>query len=51
MEILSLWRYFAQVTIDGKFVNDFWYELPAKVQDAAMTLGTYIIEILFPMGG
>ena len=47
MEILNLWRFFAQVTIDGDVYNKWLYEIPVPIQDAALLLGKWVAEYLF----
>lgn len=47
MEILNVWRYFAQVTIDGSVYNDWLYEMPVELRDAALVLGKWLSEYLF----
>ena len=47
MDLLVLWRYFAQVTLDGNTLNEYFYSLPANLRDAALLLGEYIAGLLF----
>lgn len=47
MVLLTLWRYFSVVVLDGYTDNSFLYSLPPEIQGAALDLGKFIAQVLF----
>ena len=46
-DMLNIWRYFAQVTLDGSVYNKYLYLIPDDLYDSAAKLGKFIAELLF----
>ena len=47
LDILNLWRAFAEATLSGNYTNKYIWLLPEELQDATVLLCKWLAELLF----